>query len=304
MSSPPNTPKKRGRKPKVVSNETETPKPPPKKRGRKPKGGQIVSNTTSIPPTDNTIVNNIVVHLKCHIIDLESNQFLSTNEYMPNIETIESYDEFLNTESSQPCEISTNSPITHKQVTNEVSSQSSIRLNLATQITKLQHDLNISNYSKQSACFWCTESFKNEPIYIPSRKSNTTGKYSVYGNFCTPECACAYLMKENIGDTEKFERYHLLNYIYGEIFNYGHNFKPAPDPHFTLKKFMGNMSIEDYRELCNYDKCLLVVNKPMVRVLPQLFDDNSNYQINQKNNKINTYNLSKTTEKNNFFNVN
>ena len=64
------------------------------------------------------------------------------------------------------------------------------------------------------------------------------------------------------------------------------------------------MSIEDYRELCNYDKCLLVVNKPMVRVLPQLFDDNSNYQINQKNNKINTYNLSKTTEKNNFFNVN
>ena len=41
--------------------------------------------------------------------------------------------------------------------------------------------------------------------------------------FCSPECACAYLMKENIGDTEKFERYHLLNYIYGEIFNYGHN---------------------------------------------------------------------------------
>ena len=39
----------------------------------------------------------------------------------------------------------------------------------------------------------------------------------------------------------------------------------------------------------------------MVRVLPQLFDDNSKYQINQKNNKINGYNLSKTNEKSEFF---
>tara|TARA_Y100000768_G_scaffold387239_1_gene377884 strand:+ start:6138 stop:7052 length:915 start_codon:yes stop_codon:yes gene_type:complete len=304
MSSSPNTPKKRGRKPKVVSTDVVVPKPPPKKRGRKPKGGQIVTNNVPIPASDNTIISNIIVHLKCHMKDLDDNQFLNTNEYMPNIESVECYDEFLNTESSQPCEIINSSPVNQTQVNSDSASQSSIRLNLANQITKLQHDLNISNYTKQSACFWCTETFKNDPVFIPSCKSNTNGKYSVYGNFCSPECACAYLMKENIGDTEKFERYHLLNYIYGEIYNYGHNFKPAPDPHFTLKKFMGNMSIEDYRELYNYDKCLLVVNKPMVRVLPQLFDDNSNYQINQKNNKINSFNLSKTTDKTDFFNLN
>jgi len=304
MSSPPTTPKKRGRKPKQVTTANTVEKPPPKKRGRKPKGGQIITNIPFIPPQDNTIINNIIVHLKCHMKDLDDNQFLNTNDYMPTIEAVESYDEFMNTESSQPCEISNISSLEENPVVSDSPSQSSIRLNLASQITKLQHDLNISNYTKNSACFWCTETFKTDPIFIPSRKSNTNGKYSVYGNFCSPECACAFLMKENIGDTEKFERYHLLNYIYGEIFNYGHNFKPAPDPHFTLKKFMGNMSIEEYRELCNYDKCLLVVNKPMVRVLPQLFDDNSNYQINQKNNKINSYNLSKTTDKNEFFNIN
>lgn len=302
MSSP-NTPKKRGRKPKTKTDEPIV-KPPPKKRGRKPKGGQIIATNIPIPPSDNTVVTNMIVHLKCHMKDLDDQQFLHTNDYMPNIEAVESYNDFYNCDSSQPFEINSIA-VPEKTQDNTVSPpQSTIRLNLANQITKLQHDLNISNYTKHSSCFWCTETFKNEPIYIPSRKSNTNGKYTVYGNFCTPECACAYLMKENIGDSEKFERYHLINYIYGEIFNYGHNFKPAPDPHFTLNKFMGNLSIEEYRDLCNYDKCLLIVNKPMIRVLPQLFDDNSNYQIHQKNNKINSYNLSKTTEKTDFFNIN
>ena len=297
MSSPP---KKRGRKPKAQCTEPVI-KPPPKKRGRKPKGGQIVATNIPIPPSDNSVINNIIVHLKCHMKDLDGQQFLHSTDYIPNIETVESYDDCFNSGSSQPFEI--NSGIVSEETATLKNSptQSSIRLNLANQITKLQHDLNIFNYAKQSACFWCSEPFKNDAIYIPSRKSNTNGKYSVYGNFCTPECACAYLMQENIGDSEKFERYHLINYIYGEIFNYGHNFKPAPNPHFTLKKYMGNLSIEEYRDLCNYDKCLLVVNKPMVRVLPQLFDDNSKYQINQKNNKINGYNLSKTNEKSEFF---
>ena len=305
MDSPINPPKKRGRKPKLASSDdVEVIKQPPKKRGRKPKGGQIVTNNTIIHVPDKTIVNNIIVHLKCHVVDLENHQFLNTNDYMPNIESVESYDDFLNTESSQPCELLDTTIIEDTQITPVSHPTSSLRLHLANQITKLQHDLNISNYTKPAACFWCTEPFKNSPIFIPSRKSNTNGKYSVYGNFCTPECACAFLMKEHIGDTEKFERYHLLNYIYGGIFNYGHNFKPAPDPHFTLKKFMGNLSIEDYRDLCNYDKCILIVNKPMVRVLPQLFDDNSSYQINQKNNKINTYNLTKSNTKSDFFSIN
>ena len=56
-----------------------------------------------------------------------------------------------------------------------------------------------------------------------------------YGCFCHPECAVAFLMNENIDTSVKFERYFLLNSIYGPIYNYNKSIKPAANPHFLLK---------------------------------------------------------------------
>ena len=75
------------------------------------------------------------------------------------------------------------------------------------------HNNNISD--KKSACFWCTYEFDNPPIYIPKNEIN--GNYNVYGCFCSPECATAHLMNENINTSIKFERYYLLNHIYAKI---------------------------------------------------------------------------------------
>ena len=95
-------------------------------------------------------------------------------------------------------------------------------------------------------------------------------------------------MNENINDSEKFERYHLLNFIYGKIYDYKKPIRPAPNPYYTLNKFMGNISIEDYLEkYFEYEKMLLVIEKPLTRNL--LVEDNDNFQIAQKNSKINTY---------------
>ena len=90
--------------------------------------------------------------------------------------------------------------------------------------TNLRHD-NICD--KKSACFFCTGEFDNVPIYIPKYELNKF--YYVYGCFCSPECACAFLMNErNIDTTTRFERYHLLNFLYCKIYNYTKNIKPAP----------------------------------------------------------------------------
>lgn len=71
---------------------------------------------------------------------------------------------------------------------------------------------------KQSACFWCTYEFDNPACYIP--KQSNDGKIQGYGSFCRPECAVGYLMKEQLDDSTKFERYHLLNRVYGKAHNY------------------------------------------------------------------------------------
>ena len=102
---------------------------------------------------------------------------------------------------------------------------------------------------KKSACFWCTYEYDNYPCYIP--KNELDDKIYGYGSFCRPECAVAYLMKENIDDSSKFERYSLLNNLYGKIYNYEKNIRPEPNPYYTLDKFYGKLSIQEYRRLLN-----------------------------------------------------
>jgi hypothetical protein len=144
-------------------------------------------------------------------------------------------------------------------------------INLKLKKLKLQLYKN-SNPEKNSACFWCTYDYDNQPCYIP--KHEIDGQLYGYGSFCRPECAVAYLMKENLDDSTKFERYHLLNQIYSKVYNYKKNIKPAPNPYFLLEKFYGNLSIQEYRKLLKTEHMLLVIEKPMTRILPELHEDN------------------------------
>ena len=124
----------------------------------------------------------------------------------------------------------------------------------------------------------------------------------MYGCFCSPECAVSYLMNENIDTSIKFERYHLLNHIYGKIYNYKKSIKPAPSPHYMLEKFYGNLTIQEYRKLLQNERLILVVEKPLTRVLPELHEDNNENNLST----INTYQMKsdnpKTNTKRSLFN--
>ena len=142
---------------------------------------------------------------------------------------------------------------------------------------KLQLYKNI-NPDKKSACFWCTYEYDNPSCYIP--KYEMDGQLYGYGSFCRPECAVAFLMKESLDDSTKFERYHLLNQVYSKIYEYKKNIKPAPNPYFLLDKYYGNLSIQEYRKLLKTEHMLLVIEKPMTRILPELHEDNDDFIMN------------------------
>jgi hypothetical protein len=88
-------------------------------------------------------------------------------------------------------------------------------------------------------------------------------------------------MKENIDITEKFERYQLLNNIYGIIYNYMTNIKNAPDPYYMLDKYYGNLSIQEYRLLARIDKSYYITDKPFTMVTPEIHEDNGGYISNK-----------------------
>jgi hypothetical protein len=90
------------------------------------------------------------------------------------------------------------------------------------------------------------------------------------------------MKQTNVDPSSKFERYSLLNHIYCKIYNYEKNIKPAPDPHYTLDKFYGNLSIQEYRQMLKSERLLLIVDKPLTRSLPELHEDNDDFIINNK----------------------
>lgn len=155
---------------------------------------------------------------------------------------------------------------------------------------------------KKSACFWCTYEYDNQPCYIP--KYETDDRIYGYGSFCRPECSVAYLMKESLDDSTKFERYHLLNHIYSKVYGYKKNIKPAPNPYYLLDKFYGNLSIQEYRKLLKTEHLLTIIEKPLSRILPELFEDNDNFILSiygnstkQANTNANMYKVKRQSEK-------
>ena len=157
---------------------------------------------------------------------------------------------------------------------------------------------------KKSACFWCTYDFDNETCYIPKYDTDD-GTICGYGSFCRPECAVAFLMKENIDDSTKFKRYEMLNRIYSKIYDFKKNIKPAADPHYLLEKFYGSLSIKEYRKLSKSEHMLLVLEKPMTRILPELHEDNDEFILNiyggvktqQNNGQSGVYKVKRQSEK-------
>tara|TARA_Y100000591_G_C21741453_1_gene649603 strand:+ start:222 stop:1034 length:813 start_codon:yes stop_codon:yes gene_type:complete len=238
-------------------------KPTGKKRGRKPKGGKIVNNiNTSKKPIN--VKPNIILHLKCNQQDIDN--------YKINSEIAYSGDTLINNKINQ---LKYNDVIEEdiEHVNDLVPDPNCINKEICTKLKKLQLNLHNNNISdKKSACFWCTCEFDNPPIYIPKYEFKDT--YYVYGCFCSPECAAAYLFNESIDSSIKFERYHLLNFIYSKIYNYTKNIKPAPSPYYTLDKYFGNLSTQEYRKLLNNDRLLIVVDKPLTRELPELIETN------------------------------
>lgn len=275
----------------------------PKKRGRKPKGGKILSNeNTNIEKT--ITKHNVILHLKCNINDLDNifhnnyesfkfndqkselkydnisiqNNIINFNHNLDNnLKLNNNFNTIINSNNTND----NNNFLSNQTCKNCSDNRLFENKNINKKLDNLIHNFHINNVSdKKTSCFWCTYDFSNPPIYIP--KTIINGGYDVYGCFCSPECACAFLMNENIDDSIKFERYYLLNNIYCKIYEYSKNIKPAPSPYYLLDKYMGNLTIQEYRKVLQNERLLIVLDKPLTPVLPELFLENDDFILNNK----------------------
>ena len=181
-----------------------------KRRGRKPKEEKYKrctadSNITTDSP-------NVILHLKCSLSDLSSSDRTPSPEGTNETNLIETAVDKVGSsgdltyaflQAQQPkASFVLQEPISMApQNTSNVDEDAYLWRKIK-QLGSLLHENNISD--KQSACFWCTCEFDSPPIFIP--KSELSGRYNVYGCFCSPECGVAHLMEEKIDSSSKFER--------------------------------------------------------------------------------------------------
>jgi len=270
--------------PRKKKEKKEKPDKKPKKRGRKPKGGKIVEKNVILTNKKGS-VENIILHLKCSSKDIENEKINNQGEneiksYVINQtkSTMINFDNYKKNDLINKTSNSTDS-IDKDLIWEKIKS---LKLQL--------HKNDISD--KRSNCFWCTYCFDNPPIYIPKRMIND--EVEVYGCFCSPECAVAYLKKEKINTSTLWERYAILNNIYGKIFNYEKNIKPAPNPFYTLEKYYGNLTIEEYRSQLSDDSILMVVNKPLTKIMPDMYEENNDLPDIYTSTIDNNYNSNKS----------
>ena len=289
-----------------------------KKRGRKPKGGKVIQLLANDNATIN-VVPNIILHLKCNALDIQNNELSSNDKFKPGdvvsfnamenkgSDLNDSYQSHINSIMNDDNKSKANDALMGNNAYNYLNDNESDdnddddnnsikdilkKLNhLKTSFHRSDVFQAIGAAPRRSCCFWDTCEFDTPPIYLPKSISNNGG-YVVYACFCSPECALAYLMNERIDTSVKFERCQMLNAMHGKICV---SIKPAPNPQYILSKFYGNLTIQEYRKLFKSEQIVYVVNKPLTHILPEIYEENNDFMLNNKIIPTNNYKLKKKT---------
>jgi hypothetical protein len=132
------------------------------------------------------------------------------------------------------------------------------------------------------ACFWDCHVFRGTPCVIPTKIEEDI--WHVYGNFCSPECAAAYLFNERIDTHVQWERFALLNRLYAE----GDSSVRLAAPRAVLRLFGGTLDVTEYRAILTDRRMRIDVMSPPMISITQVMDTKpiDFYDASVKNNFI------------------
>jgi hypothetical protein len=122
--------------------------------------------------------------------------------------------------------------------------------------------------STEVACFWDCHQFRGQPWVIPTAIEE--GIWRVYGNFCSPECAAAYLFNERLDIHVQWERYALLNRLY-KTYVSSDSVRIAPSRH-CLRLFGGTLDISVFRQTVSEKRLRVDVMAPPMISIIQVMD--------------------------------
>ena len=129
---------------------------------------------------------------------------------------------------------------------------------------------------KRQYCFWCVHEIPTIPLGMPIRHNAIYDTYTVYGAFCSYECASAFNFDMNKGTDRCWEVDSYIQ-ILSRMAGYVNPVRAAPS-RYTLEMFGGTLGIDEFRS-CHKDvKRTYVVNMPpFISITPQVESVNTSF---------------------------
>lgn len=137
--------------------------------------------------------------------------------------------------------------------------------------------------STRSVCFWCCHEITNFSCSLPLYYNHLKGFFTVYGTFCSFQCASAYNFSMNCKSDRVWYINSLINML-ASRHGYKEKIRPAPS-RYLLEMFGGPMNIEEFRGVHqDYERSHIINIPPMIAINPSNEILNTSY-ISKKTNK-------------------
>jgi len=136
------------------------------------------------------------------------------------------------------------------------------------------HNLDSNNQNKihthhEIICYWCCHNIMNIEYGMPVRYDVFHKNFTMFGSFCSLECASAYNFSINMGCDRAWEIHSWIQLL---AKNYGLEtpIRPAPNK-YLLDTFNGRMSIEEFRSSHKgYVKTYVMNIPPFIHINSQM----------------------------------
>lgn len=152
----------------------------------------------------------------------------------------------------------------------------------APETASIESVVNENNFKKQKKCFWCCYDVGHMTHGMPIRYDFTTKTFTMYGTFCSLECAAAHNFSVHLGSDRAWEIHSWIQML-GKRFGYSEPIRPAPS-RYLLELFDGPLTINDFRNAHKGQTRTYVLN------IPPIINVSSQMEI------VNTSFLGSTTE--------
>jgi len=143
-------------------------------------------------------------------------------------------------------------------------------------MTNNSYNTNNVNECKDVSCYWCCHKIDYKVFGMPLNYDSVNDTFSLYGSFCSLQCANAYNFSTYNGCDKVWEINAMIQML-GKRYGFINYIRPAPSK-YLLKMFDGYLTIDEFRNLHKTNENTHILNlPPMISILSTYEVVNTSY---------------------------